>query len=132
MKPPATAIGAGEKSRLCCKNGWEPARTGSGFSLSGDSKETFHESHLSLNVTFVHSENLPCSNDVYRLLSLDRQSCRPEAEASESGIDSSLRTPRYQGSLMKKLFKTITIVVVLNEPGQAASSALEIRSLAVI
>jgi hypothetical protein len=58
------------------------------LSLGGDSEEAFHESHLSLNVTFDHSGDLTFPSDVHYLIAQDRSLRCPETEEPESMIDS--------------------------------------------
>jgi hypothetical protein len=60
------------------------------FSLGGNSEETVHKSHLSLNITFAHSVDLAFSDHVHRLESFDCPPRRLETEEAESGIDPAL------------------------------------------
>src|SRR5262249_24494463 len=67
---------------------WRRKKPGFDFSLGGSLEKALHKSHLSLNVTFTYSFNLPLSEHVDDLIATDRSPCCIEARKSESRTDS--------------------------------------------
>ena len=68
------------------------------FSLGGNLEEALHKSHLSLNVTFAYSFNLPFSRHMHRLITLDGSTCGLKTEEPQSGINSSFDEPMVVGT----------------------------------
>jgi hypothetical protein len=48
--------------------GEDEKEPGPDFSLGGNLEEALHKSHLTLNVTFAYSLNLPFPHHLYRLI----------------------------------------------------------------
>jgi hypothetical protein len=80
------------------KSGWGRKKPGLDFSLGGNPDEALHKSHLSLNVTFAYSFNLPFSHHMHRLITLDGSTCRLKTEEPQSGINSSFDEPMVVGT----------------------------------
>jgi hypothetical protein len=72
---------------------WGTKKPGPDFSLGGNLEEALHKSHLTLNVTFAYSFNLPFSHHMHRLITLDCSTCRPKTEEPEPGIDAPFDEP---------------------------------------